>query len=65
MGMKPKNFAAAVAKLETTPAAIDNAVKVTPGHGVAGRRRLRRWCLCGLSLIAPMRIVHGQWSSNC
>ena len=41
MGMKPKNFAAAVAKLETTPAAIDNAVKVTPGHGVAGRHATR------------------------
>ena len=31
-----------------------------PGHGVAGRKRLRRWCPCGLSPIAPMRIVHRQ-----
>jgi hypothetical protein len=41
MGTKPKNFAAAVAKLQTTRAAIDNAVKVTPGHGVAGRYATR------------------------
>jgi hypothetical protein len=41
MGTKPQIFAAAVAKIETTPAAIDNAVKVTPGHGVAGRHATR------------------------
>ena len=34
-------LAATVAKLETTPAVVANAVKTTPGHGVAGRHATR------------------------
>ena len=42
MARKPKgDFDATVAKLETTTAVADNAVKVTPGHGVAGRHATR------------------------
>ena len=50
MSLKPKPsakkspaaaFAATVANLEATPAANANAVKVTPGHGVAGRHATR------------------------
>jgi len=35
-------FAATVAKLEATPATTANAVKTTPGHGVAGRHATRQ-----------------------
>ena len=35
-------FAATVAKLEATPASTANAVKTTPGHGVAGRHATRQ-----------------------
>jgi Animal haem peroxidase len=50
MSLKPKAtaktspaavFAAKVASLEATPAVNANAVKVTPGHGVAGRHATR------------------------
>ena len=50
MSLKPKTivkntpaatFAAKVAKLEAAPAAAENAIKVTPGHGVAGRHPTR------------------------
>lgn len=47
MSLKPKpaspatKFAATVAKLEKTPAANANAVKLTPGHGTAGRHATR------------------------
>jgi hypothetical protein len=35
-------FAATVAKLEAAPATTANAVKTTPGHGVAGRHATRQ-----------------------
>ncbi len=51
MSLKPKSsaktspaakaFAATVANLEATPSVTANAVKVTPGHGVAGRHATR------------------------
>ena len=42
MAVKPKSdFASKVAKLEKLATATDNAVKVTPGHGVAGRHATR------------------------
>ena len=51
MSLKPKStakssspaavFAAKVANIEATPAAVSNAIKVTPGHGVAGRHATR------------------------
>ena len=50
MSLKPKStaksssaavFAAKVTSLETTPAIVSNAIKTTPGHGVAGRHATR------------------------
>lgn len=47
MSLKPKpataatTFAAKVASIEATPAAKSNAIKTTPGHGVAGRHATR------------------------
>jgi hypothetical protein len=51
MSLKPKStakssspaavFAAKVTSLETKPAVVSNAIKTTPGHGVAGRHATR------------------------
>lgn len=50
MSLKPKStsksspaavFAAKVTSLETKPAVVANAIKMTPGHGVAGRHATR------------------------
>ncbi|WP_394885651.1 hypothetical protein ACG873_00955 (plasmid) [Mesorhizobium sp. AaZ16] len=47
MSLKPKSsspaavFAAKVTSLESTPAVVANAIKATPGHGVAGRHATR------------------------
>jgi hypothetical protein len=50
MSLKPKStaklssaavFAAKVTSLETKPAIVSNAIKTTPGHGVAGRHATR------------------------